>query len=95
LTAYTFQCKCHAPDTRIDKKALDSFISASARAPFTARIVVDTGDGWGPDAIRTLTGLEPECQVLRFGDHQEDDALRNPCQHLVAKALRCQTSRAK
>ena len=62
------QCKCHAPGTRIDKKALDSFISASARAPFTARIVVDTGDGWGPNAIRTLTGLEPECHVLRFGD---------------------------
>ena len=62
------QCKCHAPGTRIDKKALDSFISASARTPFTARIVVDTGDGWGPNAIRTLTGLEPECHVLRFGD---------------------------
>ncbi len=62
------QCKCHAPGTRIDKKALDSFISASARVPFTARIVVDTGDGWGPNAIRTPTGLEPECHVLRFGD---------------------------
>ena len=62
------QCKCHAPGTRTTKKALDSFISASARAPFTARIVVDTGDGWGPNAIRTLTGLEPECHVLRFGD---------------------------
>ena len=62
------QCKCYAPGTRTTKKALDSFISASARAPFTARIVVDTGDGWGPNAIRTLTGLEPECHVLRFGD---------------------------
>ena len=62
------QCKCHAPGTRTTKKALDSFISASARAPFTARIVVDTGDDWGPNAIRTLTGLEPECHVLRFGD---------------------------
>ena len=38
------------------------------RAPFTARIVVDTGDDWGSNAIRTLTGLEPECHVLRFGD---------------------------
>ncbi len=33
------QCKCYAPDTRISKPHLDSFISASARDPFTARIV--------------------------------------------------------
>ena len=41
------QCKCYAPGTRISKPHLDSFISASARDPFTARIVVDTGDRWG------------------------------------------------
>ena len=62
------QCKCHAPGTRIAKAHLDSFISASAREPFTARIVVDTGDGWGPNAVKTVTGLKPECAVLRFGD---------------------------
>ena len=32
------QCKCYAPGTRISKAHLDSFISASARDPFTARI---------------------------------------------------------
>ena len=62
------QCKCYAPDTRISKAHLDSFISASAREPFTARIVVDTGDGWGPNAVKTVTGLDRECTVLRFGD---------------------------
>ncbi len=36
------QCKCHAPGTRISAQALDSFIAASAREPFTARIFVDT-----------------------------------------------------
>ena len=41
------QCKCYAPGTQISKPHLDSFIAASARDPFTARIVVDTGDGWG------------------------------------------------
>ena len=60
--------KCYAPDTRISKAHLDSFISASAREPFTARIVVDTGDGWGPNAVKTVTGLDRECTVLRFGD---------------------------
>ena len=62
------QCKCHAPGTRISKAHLDSFISASAREPFTARIVVDTGDEWGPNAEKTITRLTPACAVLRFGD---------------------------
>ena len=62
------QCKCYAPGTRISKAHLDSFISASARDPFTARIVVDTGDEWGPNARRTIHRLKPECAVLRFGD---------------------------
>ena len=62
------QCKCYAPGTQISKPQLDSFISASARDPFTARIVVDTGDGWGPNARKTIAPLKPACQVLRFGD---------------------------
>ena len=62
------QCKCYAPGTQISKPHLDSFISASARDPFTARIVVDTGDGWGPNAVKTITPLKSACTVLRFGD---------------------------
>ena len=61
------QCKCYAPKTRISKPHLDSFIAASARDPFTARIVVDTGDAWGPNALKTVKGLTPPCAVLRFG----------------------------
>ncbi|MCY3682860.1 MAG: DEAD/DEAH box helicase family protein [Gemmatimonadetes bacterium] len=62
------QCKCYAPGTRISKSHLDSFISASAREPFTARIVVDTGDEWGPTAKKTIAPLKPACYVIRFGD---------------------------
>ena len=62
------QCKCYASGTRISKSHLDSFISASAREPFTARIVVDTGDEWGPTAEKTIKPLTPACQVIRFGD---------------------------
>ena len=61
------QVKCYAPGTRISKQHLDSFISASARSPFTARIVVDTGDDWGPNALKTVRGLEPACTVIRLG----------------------------
>ncbi len=62
------QCKCYAPGTRISKKHLDSFISDSAREPFTGRMVVDTGDEWGRNARETIMGVKPSCQVLRFGD---------------------------
>ncbi|MDE0098911.1 MAG: DEAD/DEAH box helicase family protein, partial [Truepera sp.] len=62
------QCKCYAPGTVISKRQIDSFISASARQPFTSRIIVDTGDSWGPNASKTLEGLQPACSVLRFGD---------------------------
>ena len=61
------QVKCYAPGTRISKQHLDSFISASARSPFTARIIVDTGDDWGPNAVKTVRGLEPACTVIRLG----------------------------
>ncbi len=62
------QCKCYAPGTRLAKHHLDSFIADSAREPFTARILVDTGDSWGPNARKTISGLKPACSVLRFGD---------------------------
>ena len=62
------QCKCYAPDTRISKPHLDSFISASARDPFTARIVVDTGHTWGPNAYKTIVGLKPKCDRLCLDD---------------------------
>jgi len=62
------QCKFHGPRTTIQKPALDSFISASARQPFTHRMVVDTGAAWGNTAKKTIDGLVPACQVLRFRD---------------------------
>ncbi len=62
------QCKCYAAGTRISKPHLDSFISASARKPFTGRLFVDTGDSWGPTARNTIRALSLPFQVLRFGD---------------------------
>ena len=62
------QCKCYAPDTQITKGHLDSFIAASAREPFTSRMVVDTGGEWGPNAYRIIDALKPACQVIRYGD---------------------------
>ena len=61
------QCKFYAPGTRIFKDDLDSFISASARDPFTRRIVVDTGHEWGRNAKKTIQGLKPACQSSASG----------------------------
>ena len=62
------QCKFYSKQTRISKPQLDSFVSASARDPFIARIVVDTGAEWGSNARKTVSNLKPACAVLRFGD---------------------------
>ena len=57
------QCKCYAEDTRIARGDLDSFISYSNRAPFTARIFVDTSNDWSANLRRTLDGLQPSCHA--------------------------------
>ena len=62
------QCKCYAENTRIAKKHLDTFISASAREPFTARMFVDTGSDWSANLYRTLDGLQPPCQRISAAD---------------------------
>jgi len=55
------QCKCHLPTTRLSRRELDSFLAASGRAPFTARLFVDTGGDWGPNAARTVRHARPAC----------------------------------
>lgn len=62
------QCKFFSRGTTISKSHIDSFIAASNRDPFTSRIIIDTGDDWGRNAQDTISGLNPICQVLRFGD---------------------------
>ena len=62
------QCKCYAPDTRISKPHLDSFIAASASELFTSRIVVDTGGEWGPNALSTIDPIRDTCKVIRYSD---------------------------
>ncbi len=90
------QCKCYAPNTRVSKAHLDSFISASARAPFTSRLVVHTGEEIGKNAVSTLDGLIPACQILHASDLDsrpinwpdlvqqppEDLTLQHPAYHL-------------
>ena len=62
------QCKCYAENTRISKPHLDSFISASASELFTARLIVDTGGEWGPNALRTIDPIKDKLRIIRYSD---------------------------
>ena len=62
------QCKCYAPDTRISKPDIDSFISASASEIFTSRILVNTGGELGENALRTIDPLGDNFRIIRFRD---------------------------
>ena len=61
------QCKCFAEDTRVSKRQIDSFISASASELFTKRILVHTGAELGPNVRRTIDPLGPDFQVIGYG----------------------------
>ncbi len=60
------QCKFYAADHKIAKADIDSFLSASSKAPFVRRIVMDSTEGeWSENADAMLLGqLVP---VLRIG----------------------------
>lgn len=60
------QCKFYAPDHIIQKSELDSFFTASAKKPFTRRLVVDsTLKPWSRNLAEAIIGLEPP--VNRIG----------------------------
>ncbi|MFC7571463.1 restriction endonuclease [Klenkia terrae] len=61
LTA--IQCKFYAPGRTVAKADIDSFVSASASAQFTRRIVFDTAAGWSTNAEETLAGEWPSAST--------------------------------
>jgi predicted helicase len=50
---WAIQCKCYQPDHVLDKGDIDSFFTASGKAPFTHRLIVTTCD-WGKNAEDAL-----------------------------------------
>ena len=64
------QCKCYAPDTRISKEALNSFLATASLPPFAdnLRILVNTGGELGENALRTIEPLGDKFRIIRFRD---------------------------
>lgn len=48
------QCKFYEPDHYLQKSDIDSFFTASGKAPFTSRIIISTTDKWGKNAEDAL-----------------------------------------
>jgi predicted helicase len=48
------QCKFYEPDHYVQKADIDSFFTASGKAPFTSRIIISTTDKWGHNAEDAL-----------------------------------------
>ncbi len=65
------QCKFFHPHHPVSKKAIDSFLTASEPARFTARMIINTGGPIQKNALRTLEKLDKKPRVL---DTRELDA---------------------
>jgi predicted helicase len=59
------QCKFYAPETTISREDIDSFLAASGKRPFTARLFVSTTERWGPNAEKVLA--DQAVPVQRIG----------------------------
>ncbi|UUY07710.1 DEAD/DEAH box helicase family protein [Pseudomonas sp. J452] len=53
---HAIQCKLYAEDYKVQKKDIDSFFTASGKAPFTHRIIVATTNNWSEHAEDALQG---------------------------------------
>lgn len=53
---------------RLAKSPIASIFSVSARDPFTSRVIITTGNGWGSNALRIVRAQTPPCTGLLCGD---------------------------
>ncbi|MTI38336.1 DEAD/DEAH box helicase family protein, partial [Fulvivirga lutimaris] len=65
---WAIQCKCYQENSRIDKPAVDSFLSTSGRefkdeelktTRFRHRLWISTTNNWGPNATEAITNQNP------------------------------------
>lgn len=59
------QCKFYEPSHYLQKDDIDSFFTASGKAPFTSRLIISTTEKWGKNAEDALD--EQQIPVARLG----------------------------
>lgn len=62
------QCKFYAPTYTLQKGDIDSFFTASGKAPFASRLIVSTTDKWSKHAEDALDAQQIPCARLRVQD---------------------------
>jgi predicted helicase len=62
------QCKFYAPDRHVQKQDIDSFFTASGKAPFTSRLIISTTNDWGKNAEDALDRQQIPVSRIGLGD---------------------------
>ncbi|EQM79688.1 DEAD/DEAH box helicase [Stutzerimonas stutzeri] len=86
---HAIQCKLYAENYRVQKKDIDSFFTASGKAPFSHRIIVTTTNNWSEHAEDALQGQQPpvsKIDLQALEDSQIDWAKYQPNQAVALKA---------
>ncbi|WP_161865503.1 DEAD/DEAH box helicase [Pseudomonas yangonensis] len=86
---HAIQCKLYAEDYKLQKKDIDSFFTASGKAPFSHRIIVTTTNNWSEHAEDALQGQQPpvsKIDLQALEDSQIDWAKYQPNQAVAFKA---------
>ncbi|MEV1993743.1 type ISP restriction/modification enzyme [Pseudomonas aeruginosa] len=86
---HAIQCKLYAVDYRVQKKDIDSFFTASGKAPFSHRIIVATTNNWSEHAEDALQGQQPpvsKIDLQALENSQIDWAKYQPNQAVALKA---------
>lgn len=65
------QCKFYDPAHSLEKSDIDSFFTASGKAPFTSRIIVSTTDKWSKHAEEALRNQQIPVTRLRVQDLED------------------------
>ncbi|WP_298183747.1 type ISP restriction/modification enzyme [uncultured Pseudomonas sp.] len=86
---HAIQCKLYAEDYKVQKKDIDSFFTASGKAPFSHRIIVATTNNWSEHAEDALQGQQlsiNKIDLQALEDSQIDWAKYQPNQAVALKA---------
>lgn len=86
---HAIQCKLYAEDYKVQKKDIDSFFTASGKAPFSHRVIVATTNNWSEHAEDALQGQQPpvsKIDLQALEDSQIDWAKYQPNQAVALKA---------
>ncbi|MHC2146477.1 DEAD/DEAH box helicase [Pseudomonas sp. 210_17 TE3656] len=86
---HAIQCKLYAEDYRVQKKDIDSFFTASGKAPFSHRIIVATTNNWSEHAEDALQGQQlsiNKIDLQALEDSQIDWAKYQPNMAVAFKA---------